>query len=114
MRKVLARILRKHGYEVLESESFETALQVYRSRRDDIRLVISDIAMPGRSGYELVAELRGDQPGLPIVVLSAYAEAGIARETVPGPGIVMLQKPPSFDELLRIVRAALDASPRKE
>jgi PAS domain S-box-containing protein len=110
VRKVLARVLQKQGYEVLESESFDSALQVYRSRRDDIRLVISDLAMPGRSGHELVAELLADQPALPIVLLSAYAEGGSLGKPVPAPGIVMVQKPPAFDELLRVVRAVLDAA----
>jgi two-component system response regulator FlrC len=116
VRKVLVRILHERGYQVLESDSFESALQVYRFRRDEIRLVISDVSMPGRSGHELVAELRDDQPSLPIVLLSAHDEAGIGRETAPGHGMVILQKPPAFDELLRVVRAALDASPstRKE
>jgi PAS domain S-box-containing protein len=116
VRKVLARILHQHGYQVLEANSFETALQVYRFRRDEIRLVISDVTMPGRSGHELVAELRDDQPSLPIVLLSAHDEVGIGRQTAPGHGMVILQKPPAFDELLRVVRAALDASPatRKE
>jgi two-component system, cell cycle sensor histidine kinase and response regulator CckA len=111
VRKVLVRVLHGQGYRVLESDSFEAAVQVYRFRRDEIRLVISDVAMPGRSGHELVAELRDDQPNLPIVLLSAYDEARIGRETAPGHGMVVLQKPPAFDELLRVVRAALDAVP---
>ncbi len=111
VRKVLARVLRQQGYEVLESESFDSALQAYRSRRDDIRLVISDLAMPGRSGYELVVELLADQPGLPVVLLSAYAEGGTLGKSEAAPGLVMIQKPPAFDELLRVMRTALDASP---
>jgi two-component system, cell cycle sensor histidine kinase and response regulator CckA len=116
VRKVLVRILHERGYRLLESDSFESALQVYRFRRDEIRLVISDVSMPGRSGHELVAELRDDQPSLPIVLLSAHDEAGIVQGTAPGHGMMILQKPPAFDELLRVVRAALDASPsaRKE
>jgi two-component system cell cycle sensor histidine kinase/response regulator CckA len=108
VRRVLARILREHGYEVLEADSFETALQVYRFRHKEIRLVMADVALPGRSGHELAIELRGDWPSLPIVLLSAD-QPGVAA-TVPGPGIVMLQKPPTFDELLQRVRAALDAA----
>jgi len=108
VRMVLARVLHMQGYEVLESESFDTALQIYRSRRDDIRLVISDLAMPGRSGHELVAELLADQPGLPVVLLSAYAVEGSLGKAVPAPGVVMVQKPPKFEELLQTVRAALD------
>jgi len=108
VRKVLARVLHQQGYEVLESESFDSALEAYRSRRADIRLVISDLAMPGRSGHELVAELLADQPSLPVVLLSAYAEGGTLGTSEPAPGVVMVQKPPVFDDLLRVVRAALD------
>jgi PAS domain S-box-containing protein len=108
VRRVLARILHEHGYQVLEANSYETALQVYRFRHGEIRLVISDVAMPGRGGHELVAELRGDQPTLPIVLLSAYDDAVSVREPAHGPGIVTLQKPPAFDELLRVVRTGLD------
>jgi DNA-binding NtrC family response regulator len=113
VRKVLVRIMLAHGYQVLESSSAETALEVYRLRRDKIRLVISDVAMPGRSGHELVAQLRDDQPRLPIILLSAYDEAGIAQHRAAGPAIVTLQKPLAFDELLRAVRAALDAGGRR-
>jgi DNA-binding NtrC family response regulator len=108
VRKVLARVLHQQGYEVLESESFDSALEAYRSRREDIRLVISDLTMPGRSGHELVAELLADQPSLPVVLLSAYPEGGTLGTAEPASGIVMVQKPPVFDELLRVVRAALD------
>jgi PAS domain S-box-containing protein len=113
VRKVLVRVMLAHGYQVLESSSSETALEAYRLRRDKIRLVISDVAMPGRSGHELVAQLRDDQPRLPIILLSAYDEAGIAQHRAAGPAIVTLQKPLAFDELLRAVRAALDAGGRR-
>jgi PAS domain S-box-containing protein len=109
VRKVLVRLMLAHGYQVLESSSSATALEVYRVRRDEIRLVISDVAMPGGSGHELVAQLRDDQPSLPIVLLSAYDEADIVRNSVPGPAIVTLQKPLTFDQLLLAVRAAIDA-----
>ncbi|HZA94191.1 MAG TPA: ATP-binding protein, partial [Gemmatimonadales bacterium] len=107
VRKVLVRVLHEQGYRVLESDSFETALHIYRFRRDEIRLVVSDVVLPGRSGHELAAELRDEQPGLPIVLLSAYDEAAMVRETAPGHGMVILQKPPAFDELLRVVRAGI-------
>ena len=109
VRRVLSRLLHEHGYHVLESDSFETAMQVYRFRRSDIRLVIADVGSGLRSGYELAVELRNERPGLPIVLLSGYGQLGTPTPTVSGLGIVMLQKPPVFDDLLRVVRGALDA-----
>jgi PAS domain S-box-containing protein len=109
VRKVLSRILQEHGYQVLESDSFETAMQVYRFRRSDIRLVIADIGIGLRSGLELAVELRTERPVLPIVLLSANDQPGAPPPSVTGIGIVVLQKPPVFDDLLRVVRGALDS-----
>ena len=111
VRRVLARTIGSKGYQVLEAEDYDTALQVFQEHRDSVRLVISDVAMPGRNGHELAAELRRQQPSLPIVLLSGYADAGAADETTPPAGVVILQKPPVFNELLWLVRTAIDASP---
>jgi PAS domain S-box-containing protein len=109
VRRVLSRILQKHGYHVLEADSFESAMQVYRFRRSDIRLVITDVGIGLRSGHELATELRNERPGLQIVLLSASDQPGAPMPSVSGIGMVMLQKPPVFDDLLRIVRGALDS-----
>ncbi|HKH83983.1 MAG TPA: ATP-binding protein, partial [Gemmatimonadales bacterium] len=109
VRRVLSRILQEHGYHVLESDSFESAMQVYRFRRSDIRLVIADVGIGLHSGHQLAVELRNERPILPIVLLSAGDQPGAPTPSVSGIGIVVMQKPPVFDDLLRVVRGALDS-----
>jgi PAS domain S-box-containing protein len=110
VRRVLIRRLSKRGYEVLEADGVETALQVYRAHRPHIRLVITDVAMPGGSGHALVEELRRNHPALPIVMLTGHHEGSRPEDAPRLPGVVTLRKPPAFDELLRVVRSVLDAS----
>jgi CheY-like chemotaxis protein/two-component sensor histidine kinase len=82
-----ADMLMDLGYEVVEAASAEQALQLVREGlRPD--LVVTDHLMPGLSGLDLARELRSSRPGLPVLIVSGYAEMeGIA------PGVPRLSKP---------------------
>jgi CheY-like chemotaxis protein len=69
-RRAFAAILRSWGHEVATSDSAATALEVLDKRSVDV--VVSDIGLPDRNGYELVAEARERQPGLATIAVSAY------------------------------------------
>ena len=68
-RLVMQAVLHKSGYEVRLAEDGDTALRTFRERPAD--LVMLDVDMPGRSGYEVCAELRAFAgPLLPIVMVT--------------------------------------------
>jgi CheY-like chemotaxis protein len=69
-RQAFAAILRSWGHEVAPSDSAATALKVLDDRPVDV--VVSDIGLPDRNGYELVAEARKRRPGLATIAVSAY------------------------------------------
>lgn len=72
-RELLRRVLQRE-YAIEEAEDAETALAVL-ARRDDVRLILCDHLMPGRSGTELAAEVRARYPGIEIMLLTGYDEA---------------------------------------
>jgi CheY-like chemotaxis protein len=72
-RQAFAAILRSWGHEVATSDSAATALKVLDDRSVDV--VVSDIGLPDRNGYELVAEARERRPGLATIAVSAYFTA---------------------------------------
>jgi CheY-like chemotaxis protein len=89
------------GFEVLEANSAEDALQLMQS---DIRpdLLVTDHLMPGMSGVELAREARAIRPKLPVLVVSGYAEVeGIAAE------LARLTKPFRNAELAASIAALL-------
>lgn len=71
MTRTLADILTLTGYEVIEAESGADALQKVSDSHFDC--VLSDIKMPEMDGVELHRRLREMQPGLPVVLMTAYA-----------------------------------------
>ena len=70
LRLALRTHLRKQGWEVLAVGSVDEALAAMA--RDPVEFVVTDVRMPGRSGLELVEELRAKYPHVVVMVMSAY------------------------------------------
>ena len=82
-RLMLQHLLKQRKFEVITAESAESAL--IRVKNGAFDLVISDVGLPDRSGYELMAELHELQPNLPGIALSGYGmEDDLARSRAAG------------------------------
>lgn len=110
LRSLVANLLIQNGYTVLEAPSGMTALDVWTRHRHEIQLLLTDVVMPdGMSGLELAQRLRRDRPDLRVIYTSGYS-AEIAERAIPlQEGFNFLPKPYRAPELLRTVRANLDA-----
>lgn len=71
LRRSLARLLRAHGYEVIEGESAKDAVRLARERSPVVILI--DLLMPGRSGIEAALDLKADATTahIPLIALTA-------------------------------------------
>jgi PAS domain S-box-containing protein len=73
VRSVTARFCAKYNYKTIAVGSVEEALQVLNCPGHDIRLVLSDISLPGRDGTALIDELELLDPSIKIILMSGYA-----------------------------------------
>jgi PAS domain S-box-containing protein len=107
VRNLVASSLRKEGYQLLLASSAEEALEIVDTYPGAIDLLVTDAIMPGRSGVDLIRELTGRQPGLPVILMSGYTE-----ETLPlrdlSETITLLQKPFTPSDLRRRIRTILE------
>jgi PAS domain S-box-containing protein len=100
--------LESFGYTVLTAASGEAAIEAFRERKGEVRLVITDMSMPGLGGAAAIRQLHAIDPSVPIV-----ASSGREMETMEGaPATGFLPKPYSGRALLEAVQAALGAAPR--
>jgi two-component system, cell cycle sensor histidine kinase and response regulator CckA len=105
VRGVAGRILREHGYEVLEACGGAEALRIAESAPRPIDMLVSDVVMPGMSGPELAGRLRDLWPELPVLHMSGYS-SGIGSHDAGGlPELI--EKPFSAADLLARVRQLL-------
>ena len=72
VRDLFKSVLESLGYKVLDAENGVEALRLYDAKRDDIKLVITDMVMPEMSGVELSRTLKERDPYLKIIGVSGY------------------------------------------
>jgi DNA-binding NtrC family response regulator len=102
----LRRALELGGFEVLTAGSGEEALDCLKA--EDVDLVLTDQRLPGMNGVTLVRQLKAEHPEVAIVVMTAYATIGAAVEATRLGAEDYLVKPFESDEILLVVRRALE------
>jgi CheY-like chemotaxis protein len=109
VRAVAAKILKRHGYHVLEAENAGEALLICEKHPRTIHLLVTDVIMPKMSGPELAERLRELRPEMLVLYTSGYGDAAIIQHGILDPGVAYLQKPISPGTLVSRVRELLDA-----
>jgi CheY-like chemotaxis protein len=104
MRITLAANLELEGHEVVEASSGEEALRLVREQPVDV--VLTDIRMPGLNGVELYRHIRRERPGLPVVLMTAFAEESLVEDALAEGVFTVLHKPFDVAHLLRTLRHA--------
>jgi DNA-binding NtrC family response regulator len=104
--KLLARVLKLEGYDVLTASSGPQALERIREREIDAAVI--DIRMPGMSGLELLREIKRHDPAIDVVMTTAHPDVGTAVEALKEGAADYLQKPFNLDELRVRMRSVLE------
>ena len=104
---VIEKLVESLGYAVTRCTRPEEALARFAAAPSSYDLVVSDLAMPGMNGEELIGHLAEIRPGLPIVVASGFLENARQRIVDRGIAHAVLNKPVSRDQLARALASAL-------
>jgi len=108
VRRLASRVLRAAGYEVLAAGDAAEARRIWSEQGARVRLLITDVVMPGGSGPQLAQELAGESPGLLVLYMSGYTDSAIVDRSAVLPGTSYLQKPFTPEALVEKVRRVLD------
>jgi CheY-like chemotaxis protein len=111
-RELLARLLSSCGAEVRTAGSAAEALVLLSQEQPN--LLISDIAMPGETGYDLIERIRSLPPeaggAIPAIAVTAFTGAEDARRALRSGYQAHLSKPVQLRELVRLVAELMDGS----
>jgi len=103
-RELIAKVLTKAGYEVLQAADGMGALSLLE--RSNVDLVISDILMPVLNGYALVARLREKWPDMPVILTTGFLSPDAAKSMMKG-SVDFIPKPINAESLLDMVRGRI-------
>lgn len=105
--RFIAMALNCDGIRTISAQSCHEALRTYQRRRDEIRLLLTDIVMPDVSGIELSAEIWKLNPDLQIVFMTGYRTDHQDHFGEALQGREILGKPFTPTELLQVVNKSL-------
>ncbi len=113
VRGLLVAMLTELGHHPIATRDGESALREFTSAREPIHALISDVLMPGMSGFDLAQVLRASRPDLPVLFISGYApEASSDAVSWPEWGNCFLAKPFTRDTLARKLSEVLRQAAR--
>ncbi|HZS49162.1 MAG TPA: ATP-binding protein [Blastocatellia bacterium] len=107
VRKLASRILNANGFTVLEANHPEKAISLYREHQGKIRLVITDVIMPGLSGRELYQQLMTIDGNIKVLYMSGYTDDAIVHLGVLEAKVPFVQKPFTPEVLMLKVHETL-------
>ncbi|HTZ20452.1 MAG TPA: PAS domain S-box protein [Opitutaceae bacterium] len=112
VRHICESLLSAYDYRVLTADGGQAALALFRQHLAEIELVVTDLLMPGLSGFEFIRAARNLKPKIKIIAVSGFA--GEAGSTTPPPDVIVdafLPKPFTASRLLELVHEVLAERP---
>ncbi|MFM9874456.1 MAG: sigma-54-dependent transcriptional regulator [Fimbriimonadaceae bacterium] len=106
IRRILQASFDKNGWVALTAENGQEALTILG--REEIDCVLTDVTMPGMSGYDLQKEIADRYPALPVVIMTAYGTIPQAIQAIRNGAYEFLTKPFDLDSVKKIIQSALD------
>jgi DNA-binding NtrC family response regulator len=105
MRDMVVSLLREAGFDVVVAMGADDALAALRGHY--IGAVLSDIRMPGKSGFDFLREVRGVAPSIPVILMTSFGTVTTADRAKREGAFDCLSKPFSREELLDTLARAL-------
>jgi signal transduction histidine kinase len=100
-------ILTELGYRVLQAAEGDHALEILRGD-ERVDLLFSDVVLPGKSGKVIAEQALALRPGLKVLFTTGYSRNAIVHHGRLDPGVHLIAKPFTFDQLATRVRDLLD------
>jgi DNA-binding NtrC family response regulator len=106
LQDVLETLLESNGFDYHPAVTAEDGMRVLRE--EDIDVVLLDLMLPDRGGLELLPEIKGYDPHIPVVVITAYSSLESAIEAMRVGAFHYVPKPFKNEEVLHLVRRATE------
>jgi DNA-binding NtrC family response regulator len=105
MRDMVSSLLRDEGFEVIAAAGADDALSMLEGFC--VQAVLSDIRMPGKSGFDFLNEVQDVTPAIPVILMTSFGSVVTVDRAMREGAFGCLSKPFSREELLAVLARAL-------
>jgi CheY-like chemotaxis protein len=110
VRQVARRFLSQFGFDIIEADNGQTAVEILRERAAEVRAVLVDLSMPQMGGKAALSAMREIRADLPAVLSSGYDATAIETSQAQLGKVSFLQKPYRSSDLARSIQQVLSCS----
>jgi len=108
IRDMMSDILKGHGYKVIVAQDGEAALDLFIKNSRVIDMIILDMMMPHKKGFEVYLAIIKEAPHVRTLFITDYSESEVERHEIRRRNLPLLSKPYTIADLLKNVRDLLD------
>ncbi len=109
LRELVGRLIASMGCTVLEAQNGDEAIAI-AGERDDINVLVTDIAMPEMDGFEVAKKVTELRPAVKVLYMSGYSDETIVRYSGSEPQLKFIQKPFRPAELRKKLQQLMDTA----
>ena len=109
LRELLTSLFEEHGYRVLAAKDGAEGVEIYRTNKDTIAIVLSDMGLPKLGGWEMFQEMMAMNPRVKAILASGYFDPNLKMTMMKAGAKDFIQKPYVSEMVLGRVREVLDA-----
>ena len=107
VRMLVVQALEDAGFKVREAAEAQAAMDVLRTD-DGIRLMVTDVGLPGLNGRRLADQARAHRPDMKVLFMTGYADTSLIEKVLPE-GFGLIHKPFDLDDLTAKAQALIEA-----
>lgn len=105
--ELLRGALENHGFSVITTQDGDEAIRLYKENLDRIDIVLTDMGLPSRGGWEVLEEVRRINPKAKVICASGFLENSIREEMLEAGAVEFIQKPYVYRSLITLIRSLL-------
>ncbi|HEY6953298.1 MAG TPA: response regulator [Bacteroidota bacterium] len=104
---LLKEMLEGEGYRVLTATDGHQAVELYRSEKDKVSLVLSDMGLPGMGGWDVLRQLKAINPTVNVILSSGFMDTKVRQDMIKSGAKDFIQKPYTPENVLKQIRDSM-------
>ncbi len=104
LRRAVAKMLRRRGFSVIEANDGRIGVDLFEAHATEIDVVLLDLTLPGKTGREVLEEVRRMRPDVNVILTTAYSQQEALKTTGGRESWLYLRKPYRIAEVIDILR----------
>ena len=104
---LLKEMLEAEGFRVITATDGNQAVNLYRSEKEKVSLVLSDMGLPGMGGWEVLRQLKTINPMVKVILSSGFMDSKVRQDMILSGAKDFIQKPYTPEKVVEQIRASI-------